>query len=91
MSLASRFSVPVNFIPLAKVQMEDEKKQVAVPSPRSPVVDSDDAIIAAESALLDPHGFKLFPQPVQGDALDPLNWTWLQKHIILSIVMALYV
>lgn len=70
--------------------MEDEKKHIAFPANGSPVVEADDAIIAAESILLDPHGFKLFPQPVQNDALDPLNWTWLQKHVILSIVMALY-
>lgn len=34
-------------------------------------------------------GFKLFPQPVQGDALDPLNWSFVQKHTILVIIMAL--
>jgi hypothetical protein len=44
--------------------------------------------ITAE-VLLDPNGFKLFPQPVRGDDLDPLNWTSFQKHVILSIVMAL--
>lgn len=36
-------------------------------------------------------GFKLFPQPVAGDPLDPLNWSFAQKHAILAIVMALYV
>jgi hypothetical protein len=34
-------------------------------------------------------GFKLFPQPVTGDKLDPLNWSFVQKHAVLSIVMAL--
>lgn len=34
-------------------------------------------------------GFKLFPQPVLNDELDPLNWSFTRKHIILSIVMAL--
>jgi hypothetical protein len=34
-------------------------------------------------------GFKLFPQPVIGDELDPLNWSFVQKHTILSTVMAL--
>ena len=34
-------------------------------------------------------GFALFPQPVQSDPLDPLNWSSIQKHSILSIIMAL--
>jgi hypothetical protein len=34
-------------------------------------------------------GFKLFPQPVLDDQLDPLNWSFARKHTILSIVMAL--
>lgn len=42
--------------------------------------------ITAE-VLLDPNGFKLFPQPVRGDDLDPLNWSSVQKHVILAIVM----
>lgn len=29
------------------------------------------------------------PQPVQGDDLDPLNWSKVQKHVILAIVMGL--
>ncbi|SMR62884.1 unnamed protein product [Zymoseptoria tritici ST99CH_3D1] len=45
--------------------------------------------ITAE-VLLDKNGFRLFPIPVQGDVLDPLYWSWFQKHTILSIVMALY-
>lgn len=35
-------------------------------------------------------GFNLFPQPIIGDEFDPLNWSFIQKHTILSIVMALY-
>lgn len=36
-------------------------------------------------------GFSVHPQPVPGDAMDPLNWSSFQKHTILAIVMALYV
>ena len=32
------------------------------------------------------NGIRLHPQPTS-DPLDPLNWTSLQKHVILSIVM----
>ncbi|KAL2258618.1 hypothetical protein VTK26DRAFT_8018 [Humicola hyalothermophila] len=28
--------------------------------------------------------------PVLGDDLDPLNWSWAQKHTILAIIMSLY-
>ena len=34
-------------------------------------------------------GLQLFPQPVTEDSLDPLNWTFVQKHVILCIIMAL--
>lgn len=46
-----------------------------------------------ESPLEDGFGHSihtLFPQPVD-DPLDPLNWSFFQKHGILAIVMALYV
>lgn len=36
-----------------------------------------------------PDGSDLQPQPVPGDPLDPLNWSSVQKHVILAIVMAL--
>lgn len=39
--------------------------------------------------LLTKDGLKVHPQPVEGDPLDPLNWSFTQKHIILAIVMAL--
>ncbi|KND87173.1 putative transporter [Tolypocladium ophioglossoides CBS 100239] len=32
----------------------------------------------------------LHPRPVQFDPLDPLNWSLVQKHTILAIIMALY-
>ncbi|KAI5362814.1 Putative major facilitator superfamily, MFS transporter superfamily [Septoria linicola] len=67
---------------MSDVQFEKKVSIVDVP-------DTEAGYIAAE-VLVDKNGFKLFPIPVKGDALDPLNWTWLQKHAILSIVMALY-
>jgi hypothetical protein len=36
------------------------------------------------------NGIRLHPQPT-ADSLDPLNWSRLQKHTILSIVMFKYV
>ncbi|KAM3424476.1 hypothetical protein BST61_g6480 [Cercospora zeina] len=51
--------------------------------------DTEAGLVSAE-VLVDKNGFKLFPIPVQGDALDPLNWPTFQKHTILGIVMALY-
>ncbi|EXV01499.1 MFS transporter [Metarhizium robertsii] len=40
--------------------------------------------------VLSKDGFKLFPQPILGDHLDPLNWSFAQKHIILAIIMSIY-
>ena len=34
-------------------------------------------------------GFRLHPQPTS-DPLDPLNWTFIQKHSILAIIMFFY-
>ncbi|KFZ17727.1 hypothetical protein V501_01595 [Pseudogymnoascus sp. VKM F-4519 (FW-2642)] len=45
---------------------------------------------AANEIVLSKEGFKLFPQPVLGDNLDPLNWSFVQKHTILAIVMSIY-
>ncbi|KAI9847086.1 MAG: hypothetical protein M1837_003204 [Sclerophora amabilis] len=39
--------------------------------------------------LLTRHGLKLHPQPT-GDPLDPLNWSFWRKHMILGIVTWLY-
>jgi len=36
-----------------------------------------------------PAALKLHPQPTS-DSLDPLNWSKLQKHTILAIVMFKY-
>ncbi|KAK4122188.1 MFS general substrate transporter [Parathielavia appendiculata] len=40
--------------------------------------------------VLTKDGLRLFPQPVLGDDLDPLNWSSVEKHTILAIVMSLY-
>ncbi|KID98765.1 Major facilitator superfamily domain, general substrate transporter, partial [Metarhizium majus ARSEF 297] len=40
--------------------------------------------------VLSKDGFKLFPQPILGDHLDPLNWSFAQKHTILAIIMSIY-
>lgn len=42
-----------------------------------------------DELVLGEDGFKLFPQPVPSDELDPLNWSTTQKHTILAIVMSL--
>ena len=38
------------------------------------------------NAAVNINGIRLHPQPT-ADSLDPLNWSRLQKHVILSIVM----
>lgn len=63
--------------------IQSEKKVSVVDVP-----DTEAGYITADVPV-DKNGFKLFPIPVQGDPLDPLNWSWFQKHAILSIVMAL--
>ncbi|KAJ5782439.1 hypothetical protein N7457_004213 [Penicillium paradoxum] len=40
-------------------------------------------------AAVDRYGIRLHPQPTS-DTLDPLNWSGVQKHTILSIVMFKY-
>jgi hypothetical protein len=67
----------------------DNEKQLSLP------INSEDSVAgvsindAAHGVVLSKDGFKLFPQPVLGDSLDPLNWSFIQKHIILAIVMFL--
>ncbi|CAI7620479.1 unnamed protein product [Penicillium bialowiezense] len=41
------------------------------------------------NAAVNKNGIKLHPQPT-ADSLDPLNWSSLQKHVILAIVMFKY-
>ncbi|KAK7976819.1 protein phosphatase [Apiospora arundinis] len=63
-------------------EAHDTSRQSTSNGPHS--LTTDEAIFASSD------GFKLFPQPVPGDKLDPLNWSFAQKHVILAIVMALY-
>lgn len=72
---------------MADVPSEKESKFL---EPADCTADSEPGHVTPE-VLLDKNGFRLFPQPVKGDNLDPLNWSSLQKHVILAIVMALYV
>lgn len=48
------------------------------------------AQIAIDAPAVNKNGIKLHPQPTS-DALDPLNWSKSQKHVILAIVMFKYV
>ncbi|KAJ6110505.1 Major facilitator superfamily domain general substrate transporter [Penicillium sp. IBT 16267x] len=48
-----------------------------------------EAQIAIDVPAITRNGIKLHPQPTS-DALDPLNWSKLQKHAILAIVMFKY-
>lgn len=61
-------------------------RRVHIPEPRqtSPVTPSPAVDVAALHEWV-----KVFPQPVFNDALDPLNWSFTQKHAILAIVMAM--
>ena len=70
------------------VDFENEKKPVETGADGS--LDVESGQVTTE-VLYDKNGFELFPQPVQDDELDPLNWSPFQKHGILSIVMALWV
>ncbi|GKT60202.1 MFS transporter [Colletotrichum tofieldiae] len=58
----------------------------------SPVTPGEDDGIgrSTQEVSLTKDGFSVHPQPVPGDAMDPLNWSSFQKHTILAIVMALY-
>ncbi|KAL3432598.1 major facilitator superfamily domain-containing protein [Aspergillus tetrazonus] len=42
-----------------------------------------------EPLPVEQNGIRVHPQPTC-DPLDPLNWSWLQKHTILAIVMLKY-
>lgn len=71
-----------------KEQEKEKKRRLWNTGDDNP--DTEAGHVAVEvNVLLDKNGFKLFPTPVQNDGLDPLNWSSFQKHVILSIVMAL--
>lgn len=61
-------------------------------SPRAPnekTIQEEPVGTVTNEVVIGDDGFKMFPQPVTNDDLDPLNWSFVQKHTILSIVMAL--
>ncbi|KAK8085725.1 hypothetical protein PG997_006996 [Apiospora hydei] len=70
--------------------MDKEKDRDVEGIAQDPVPSGNDQLTTDEVVFVGEDGFKLFPQPVRGDQLDPLNWSFAQKHVILSIVMALY-
>lgn len=57
---------------------------------QTPVNVGHGAQIAIDVPAINKEGTKLHPQPTS-DALDPLNWSNFQKHVILAIVMFKYV
>lgn len=67
---------------------EPSKEAKAIEKPSQPNTDGTTGQLTREVAL-GKDGFELFPQPIAGDSLDPLNWSFAQKHIILAIVMSL--
>jgi hypothetical protein len=71
--------------------MEDAKneKQLSVLIDSGGSVADRSISYTTNEIVLSKDGFKLFPQPVIGDSLDPLNWPFVQKHIILAIVMSM--
>jgi len=44
---------------------------------------------AAEDAIVVHNGMRVHPQPTS-DPLDPLNWSTVRKHSILTVVCLLY-
>lgn len=67
-----------------------EKQDKSFATPTSPGLEAKDAVgQTTDELVLSKDGLPLFPQPVLGDELDPLNWSKVQKHTILAIVMAL--
>ncbi|KAK3356315.1 major facilitator superfamily domain-containing protein [Lasiosphaeria hispida] len=75
---------------------DPEKKDASEsPTPLESKPELDDTVHVSRGAITDElalskDGFALFPQPVLSDDLDPLNWSSVQKHTILAIIMALY-
>lgn len=67
-----------------------EKIDEPVTSTRPPGLEPSSSVSQATYELvLSKDGFPLFPQPVLGDDLDPLNWSSTQKHTILAMVMSM--
>jgi hypothetical protein len=69
--------------------IKDTNKPSSAPE-TSPVLESKNPVgHITDELVLSKDGLPLFPQPVLGDDLDPLNWSFAQKHTILAIVMSL--
>lgn len=64
---------------------ETSKKTTALDSNSQ----NDEVNQTTDELYLSKNGLRLFPQPVREDVLDPLNWSFFQKHVILAIIMAL--
>ncbi|KAK8045461.1 major facilitator superfamily transporter [Apiospora rasikravindrae] len=75
---------------MADMEKEKEKDRDVEGVARDAVTNEQDHFTADEVVFVGEDGLRLFPQPVRGDKLDPLNWTFAQKHVILAIVMAMY-
>lgn len=69
---------------VANMAVDPEKKEI--PPTDTAVAQG----VVTDELVLGKDGFPLFPQPVLTDELDPLNWSFAQKHAILAIIMALY-
>lgn len=71
-----------------KGKVADEKSDIGIHSPNyekeSQSIPIDYGVLS--DAALERNGTKLHPRPTS-DKLDPLNWSSLQKHTILGIVM----
>ena len=67
----------------------ENEKQLAFPIDLGGSIADGSISHAANEIVLSEEGFKLFPQPVLSDSLDPLNWSFVQKHIILAIIMSM--
>jgi hypothetical protein len=69
---------------------EAEKTEKPFDPPTAPGLPLNDSLgHVTDELVLSKDGLPLFPQPVLGDDLDPLNWSSVQKHSILAIVMSL--
>ncbi|KAK8070188.1 Major facilitator superfamily transporter [Apiospora phragmitis] len=72
-------------------QKEKEKGLDVAGISKEPGTNGHNHLIADEVVFVGEAGFKLFPQPVRGDELDPLNWSFARKHIVLAIVFHVHV
>ncbi|KAJ5536382.1 Major facilitator superfamily domain general substrate transporter [Penicillium frequentans] len=67
----------------------DPDQRLSESGDQTPVNVGHGAQVAIDVPAVNKKGIKLHPQPTS-DALDPLNWSKFQKHVILAIVMFKY-